>query len=382
MDGVAGNLPSVPHTRLSFLVCRSAVREHELATQRGIAQRLAVLLRLRFEGDVDPARTAGGVGYAVPNDTITSLEEAARLGLRSEDDLFGGVVPHPYIATKTITHSLVSEGAACPVGWCESFGRRVQPVVLPGVSAFSTHDARAAGRRLLRDGPVRLKLAGGIGGSGQSVARDAADLDVQLGALDPSALAREGMVIERDLSDVRTHSIGLVRLGTLIASYFGMQHTTRNGHGHEVYGGSTLTVARGGFDVLETLAAGDPAARRAIALARRYHDAALDCFAGMFASRANYDVAEGRDAQGREAVGVLEQSWRIGGASGAEVVALQALVDDPALQTVRTSTAEVYGPHTVVPEGATLYFRGDDEHVGPITKYAQIHRDGHTRRQG
>lgn len=372
--------PRVPHGRLCFLVCRADAREHELATQRGIARRLADLLALPYAGDVDAARATGDVGYAVPNDTLTSFE-AARLGLRSVNDLFGGVVPHPYIATKTITHPLAGAGAAAPPGWCEEFGRRVQRVVLPGISAYSRRDAHEAGLDLLRHGPVRLKLACGVGGSGQSVAHDAVALQAQLGALDEAEVARGGLVVEQHLASVRTHSVGQLHLGGLTASYYGMQYTTRNRLGQPVYGGSTLTVTRGGFDALEALAP-DPSVRRAVALARCYHDAALACFAGMYASRANYDVAEGRDAQGREVAGVLEQSWRLGGASGAEVAALQALVDDPSLSSVRASTAEVHGPLATVPEGATLYYQGDDEHVGPITKYAQVHRDAHKRREG
>lgn len=42
--------------------------------------------------------------------------------------------------------------------------------------------------------------------------------------------------------------------------------------------------------------------------------AALDCFPGFFASRRNYHIGQGRDAKGRFKSGVLEQSWRIGGA--------------------------------------------------------------------
>jgi hypothetical protein len=35
----------------------------------------------------------------------------------------------------------------------------------------------------------------------------------------------------------------------------------------------------------------------------------------------------------------------------------------------------VHAPGAIVPTGAVVYFRGVDEHVGPITKYAQLHRD-------
>jgi len=368
-----------PHTRVSFLACRSGAREHELATQRGIAERLAALMGCSFEGQVDPTAPAAAIGYAVPNDTITSIADAARLGIESEDDLFGGVVPYPFVATKTITHPLVSPDAAAPAGWSAAFTEQVEEAVLPGYSAFSVDDARTAGRRLLQAGPVRIKLASGVGGSGQSVAQDEAQLDTQLAALDAGEVSRSGLVIERNLADVLTYSVGLLRVGPLVASYFGTQHTTPNRHGQQVYGGSSLTVVRGDFDALDRVAGGDAPLCRAIALARTYHSAALACFAGMFASRCNYDVAQGRDAQGRLLVGVLEQSWRIGGASGAEVAALQALRDDPPLQVVHASTVEMHGPHVVVPEGATVYFSGIDDHIGPITKYAQVHPHAHTR---
>ena len=377
---MAGAAAATPHTRVSFLACRAGGREHELTTQRGVAERLAALLGCRFAGDADPAAPSPSIGYAVPNDTLTSIEAARRWGIASEADLFGGVVPFPYVATKTITHPLVEPAAAAPEGWCREFPERVAAVVLPGLSAFALDDARRAGRRLLQGGPVRLKLASGVGGSGQSVARDAAQLEAQLDALDAGEIAAHGVVLERNLAEARTFSVGVLRVGSLTASYFGTQCTTQNRHGDEVYGGSTLTLARGDLEALEALAAGAEV-RHAIAMARCYHEAAFACFAGMFASRCNYDVVQGRDASGRALAGVLEQSWRIGGASPAEVAALQALCDAPERGQVRASTVEVHAPDAVVPEGATLYFSGVDEHVGPITKYALVHRHADTRRK-
>ncbi len=40
----------------------------------------------------------------MPADTVVGLNEARALGVLGEDDLFGGVVPHPVAATKAITH--------------------------------------------------------------------------------------------------------------------------------------------------------------------------------------------------------------------------------------------------------------------------------------
>jgi len=371
----SGRPPITSHRRVTYLAFRTDAREHERATQRAVAARLARMMgcgldELRHSTPSLPV----DLGYVVPDVTIASLETARALGIRSEEDLFGGVVPFPFVAEKTITHPLVAATAAAPQGWRSDFPDRVRGVALPGWSTFSSSDARTAGRRLLQGGDVRIKLASGIGGSGQSVARGEAELDAQLAAIGPAAFTG-GVVIERNLVDVRTHSVGLVRVGSLLASYVGTQRSTRSRHGKEVYGGSAIEMARGGFEALDRLAPND-AARGAVGMARAYHEAALACFAGMFASRCNYDVAEGCDATGRHCMGVLEQSWRIGGASGAEVAALEALLEDPALQTVRASTTELHGPDVPVPEGATLHFSGVDDRLGPITKYAQVHRDG------
>ena len=349
---MASARPAITSQRqVTFLACRTDAREHERATQRGVASRLAAMMGCRFD-EVRRIATPGPVdlGYVVPDVTIDSLDAARALGIRGEEDLFGGVVPFPFVATKTITHPLIDPAAAAPQGWQSDFPERVRDVTLPGWSAFSVSDARAAGRRLLQDGDVRVKLASGIGGAGQSVARSEAELDAQLAAIGPADFA-DGVVLERNLFEVRTYSVGRVRVGSLLVSYIGTQRTTRSRHGKEVYGGSTIEVARGDFEALDRLALED-GARRAIRSARAYHEAALACFTGMLASRCNYDVAEGCDASGRQCVGVLEQSWRIGGASGAEVAALEALTDDPALQTVRASTTEAHGPDVPVPEGA------------------------------
>jgi hypothetical protein len=292
------------------------------------------------------------------------------VGVRSEQDMFGGLVPFPFVATKVLTHPLPEPHSAAPPGWSFAFASQAQAAVLPGYSAFSMKDARSAGLELLRTGPVRIKKPSGIGGLGQSVVTDAAQLETALEAFDPGEIAREGVVLEQNLVDVATHSVGQVRVGELVATYYGTQHLTRNHQGEEVYGGSDLVVARGDFDALLALDIEDKM-RIAIAQACCYHNAATASYPGMFASRSNYDIAQGRDEQGAWHSGVLEQSWRIGGASGAELAALEAFQADPALNVVAASTTEIYEERPSMPAGACIYFQGVDQQVGPLTKYAR-----------
>ena len=78
---------------------------HEACTRAEIARRLARLLGCDYGGEHDPTARYDASAYFVPSDTLTSAV-ATSLGIRSAEDLFGGVVPAAFVATKTITHPL------------------------------------------------------------------------------------------------------------------------------------------------------------------------------------------------------------------------------------------------------------------------------------
>jgi hypothetical protein len=345
---------------------------HDHATCESIARLVADIKGIAYAGHYDARQDYLRAPYFVPTDTLIGVELARSLGIESADDLFGGVVPYPFVATKSISHRLVDDRARAPDGWSDAFADAVADVVLEGFAAFDRDDARRAALELLRSGPVRMKRALGIGGSGQDVVHDAAALDDALDAGDDAEIARFGIAVERDLADVTTYSVGFVCIDDLAIAYCGTQRTTRNTRGHDVYGGSELLVARGGIEGLAVLDFPLPA-RHAVEQARIYDDAALRCFPGFIASRRNYDIAAGVDSLGGVRSGVLEQSWRVGGASGAEIAALRAFRDDPALRVVRAWSVEAYGDPSV-PADALVYYDGDDGHGGRLVKYARVER--------
>lgn len=345
-------------------------RTHDGLTQAVLARRVAELKGYRFQGEYTPDVPYQRPLYFIPRDS-THLDEAQALDIRTPDDLYGGIVPHGFVKTKVITHGLETPDSPRPPGWSEAFAQAVAPDVLPGATAFSRSDARRAGLRLLEDGPVRVKDPLSAGGRGQQVVRTAAELERALAALDEEALAAHGLVLERNLQEVLTFSVGLVSFEELTLAYHGTQSLTRDNDGCWVYGGSDLHVVRGGAEALTRVAA-PPTVRRAIRQALAYDAAATACY-GLIASRRNYDVAVGTDALGGLLSGVLEQSWRIGGASGAEIAALQLLRREPALQRVHASCTERYGEDVQPPPGARVHFQGLDAERGPMTKYTQVH---------
>lgn len=350
---------------------------HDACTRNTIAGRLATLMGVPYAGDHDADALYPTPPYFIPGATLTSAD-AQRLSIRSERDLFGGVVPHAFVATKTITHPLVDLDAHAPTGWCPAFPSEVAAVVLAGYSAFSRQDALNAGRLLLARGTARMKRARGVAGLGQAEAPDIRSLEQALDMVDADEMADAGVVIEQHLFDVRTLSVGQVRMGDFVGTYHGTQSLTTNSHGAEVYGGSEITMVRGDFDALLALVL-SPEVRLAVMQARVYDAAAARCFAGFYASRRNYDVAQGRDASGHVHSGVLEQSWRLGGASGAEVCALETLSADPRLNAVHAIGREVYGNAPLLPDNAITFFSGVDPRVGPLTKYSWVEAHADTR---
>jgi hypothetical protein len=311
--------------------------------------------------------------YFVPSDTIIGRQVARALGIRNEQSLFGGVVPYRFLGTKIITHGLVEADSYAPEDWRRDLIERLDPVVLLGFSVFTKADAIQAAIRLLEHGPLRIKPVRETGGLGQVVIPNVTALQQRLDGMDAQELFTDGLVLEEDLTAVTTYSVGQVRVDGLIATYYGTQHVTPDNSGVAVYGGSDLFFVRGDFDAL--LAFNPPAqARLAVAQARAYDAAVMEVFPEIIASRRNYDVAQGCDGRDRQRSGVLEQSWRIGGASGAEIAALEAFRAAPGLRAIRAATVETYGGGNTPPPDATVYFHGTDEEVGPVTKYVLTER--------
>ena len=356
-----------PKTGVVLLPATPPPPSHEQASHRVIATMLAEVLGIGFLGDYPPQDRRAL--YFVPTDTLIG-DESKALGITGINDLFGGAVGHPFMATKAITHGLLTAGTTAPAGWCSLFAEQVHGAVLTGFTVFDVEDALNAGCLLLELGDIRLKPVRGKAGRGQVMIRNRKALERYLADVDRAELAVWGLVLEENLTSVVTCSVGQVRVADLIVSYYGTQRLTHDNNGEEVYGGSDLTLVRGDYESLDRLPL-DDRARLAVKQAKSYESAACYAYPSLFASRRNYDVAQGTDSRGHFRSGVLEQSWRIGGASGAEVLALRAFAGDAALQCVVACTLETYG-ESELPHDATLLFQGHDENVGFINKSARI----------
>jgi len=344
--------------------------QHVVETNRALARWLAQILGLEFAGDYDPLVHGQDELYLLPTQTIVGPAAARQLRVTGPDDLWGGYVEHDFICTKAITHGLLNKNAVAPPGWAPLFSQRVRNVVLDGLSVFSLNDARPAASHLLYSGPIRMKPIHACAGRGQQVIESLEHFDELLTQPDVARQFNEGVVLEQDLQQVVTYSAGQSFIAGHVLSYCGQQYLTEDADGEQVYGGSELLVVQGGYPELLALPL-PPDVRQAVQQARVFDAAADEAYPRFFASRRNYDIAQGLDTEGRQRSGVLEQSWRMGGASSAEVAALQAFIDQPGMRAIRVSAVETYVDRPL-PADAIEVYRGPAEHSDFLLKYVTV----------
>lgn len=340
---------------------------HDELSHIALTRRIADFLGGEYVGRLEDFPTTERP-FCVPRKTLCGSECDAWLADVTEADFLGGWVRHPLAVTKAIVHPL-APGEAPPENWPASFAAAAVASTLPGYTVFSRDGALRAGHALLQNGDVRIKLVDASGGTNQYVARTGCELLDVIDSLAADTEFQSGVVLEENLGDVSTFSVGQIHLGGMTASYIGQQKLTSNNKGETVYGGSVLRMHRGTWaDLIDGQSRDD----REICELGMGFDRLAQMHLGLVASRRNYDVVKGRDRRGRVKHAILEQSWRVGGASGAEIAGLTAFARDAGLSQVCASTVELYGQDIVPPAGVDVLYHGTDRELGPILKYSYV----------
>jgi len=348
------------------------IADAEEACLTHTAERIARLLQYDYGRVGDAVLDAQQRIYFVPDHTLTAVE-AERLGVRTERDLFGGVVPHAFVATRAATHAPISADADVPQNWSYALARILSGCVLRGFSAFSHGDARLAAQRLLRTGPVRLDC--GDTEASRNMLSDMDEFDEALDGIAVIDVATQGVVIEQALAEQTTYVVGRARVANECVSYVGTRRTARIECGRRIHAGCDLAVVPGDFTALDRVGLSTEA-RYAVLKAARYDEAISHAYRSSFASRRSYDVILGHDRHGAARMGVRGPSWSVAAESPAEIAAMAAFRDVPGLQCLRASTYEAFGD-VDVPTDAMVYYKCDDANHGSLTKYCTIDVQGY-----
>ena len=108
--------PHAPRTVYTLRACTQPRSRHERASQDWVARRLASLCGWAYGGAYETRSAPAWHPYFVPDETL-DLEQATRLGIQGEDDLFGGVVPHAFVASKVIMLNTNQLGTNRQTNW-------------------------------------------------------------------------------------------------------------------------------------------------------------------------------------------------------------------------------------------------------------------------
>jgi hypothetical protein len=174
------------------------LRAHQRALLTTDAKAIAGLKQYDLEEQYDVSKNYASPIYFIPDDTLL-LDEAQRLGIHGPSDLYGGVVPHLFVKTKSITHPLVDEGAERPRGWSFQFAEQVRNIVLPGYTVFGHRDLRIAATRMLPRGPIRTKRSAEAGGRGQTPITTVEEVEALREQMPAKEIATYGLVLEEAL---------------------------------------------------------------------------------------------------------------------------------------------------------------------------------------
>lgn len=348
------------------VVSQPSDSRHVVASVEAIAARLAKLTGARLGSTAqhfdDADRTFFVPTFSLIRQSHPELDA---------NQFWGGCVDQEFMTTKLATHPAWAEEDALPTGWKPQFARDLEGAALIGFSVFSYDHAARAGAFLLDKRKIRLKDPYASGGKKQSVVQNNHELEAFLRSLPESDFSR-GMVIEEDIENSSTYSVGQISLTGLTMSYLGRQYSANDRSGESVYAGSRLYVVRGDWEALRTRLR-MPVAHRIIESARRYDSAAEQHF-GLVASRKNYDVLVGPVTEDGFCCGVLEQSWRVGGASPAEILALEALTADNSVSALKVVVRETYGAAPQLAADDFVVYAGEDDQGQPLHKYARIEK--------
>ena len=232
------------------------------------------------------------------------------------------------------------------------FTKSIGEATLPGFTAFTPHDAAEAFKKMRDEGlSVRFKDPSSTGGLGQQLVRNQNELAEALTAHE-SKFANVGAVLEVDLENVETVTVGYVDLDGKTYTWYGKPHDVEFNDMLR-FGGNELTVVKGGFDVLRRQCK-DPSDLLAVVQTEHVFDAYSNL--GTIITRGTFDVVRGNALDGTYMSGVADPSFRPSASSAAEIRAIEAFAESAGTHVVTTRLVYDYDKKFVPDESSHELF--------------------------
>lgn len=321
---------------------------HEYITQRNgtVAEGIANYLDISYGGNTIAYKndyqvlaqprvktqtyTPDGPGIFAPDRPEFTLPE----------EFYGALVEDRSHVGKAILHPALSRNV--PRFYSSEFAQRVQDFVIPGFTAFHKADVAEAFPGIQNDEyDYRLKLPDESDGYGQFPIHDTASLQRILESLNGHEVAEKGVVLEANLHEPTTISVGYAMLGRDQYSFIAHQKND-DSEGRSRYRGAEVTIIRGTLKGLTGITSPQSERGHAVEIARKFYDA-LSLY-NVVASRLSFDCLHGFDNNGYIRRGVTDITARLGGTCPALILAAHEFKKKPGIATVSAEVNLNYDP--------------------------------------
>jgi hypothetical protein len=328
--------------------------------------------------------------YTVPDEVVVfSSNEAKRAGFVSNHrlNLLGGLVNSKYrmLADKGFLQETVRDGEQ-PGYWLPEIPGRFQLLVPYGNITFNEKDARKAAENIFKRGDIpRYKDPNASGGLGQRRLESMEEVEAKLDYLRAEGvnLAEHGIIFQKDFDYYYRIIVGYQKLDDREISYIGKQQFV-DVNGMPIYAGSIKLAVPGDFLQLKQQLALPPLAEKAVDTAITYKEV-RSTLVGIDDTRSCVNELQmphfrkdGSIDADRSPTVIVEETNRIGGGTGAELLAHEAFKANSNLRIVYTEShqdylsEEEYRDTPEVPEGPNTFslYSGEASKYGFVRVYA------------
>ncbi len=320
-----------------------------------IGQDIATICDLPFQGFVPIDEPLPPNHYIVVSKSI-DLKTARNLGIDSPADFYGLAVDSLPQVGKSILHRTTS--LKTPPFYNPNFADKVKDAVLPGFACFTKDDALKTYQQFGHNGfDLRLKSPSESDGNGQYRIENIEHIE-QLLSNEDETISKEGIILEANLHQPKTISVGSATFGDQTISFLAHQkNDSPDQFGQSKYlGAKDITVVKGPLPELFNLPDLSGEEHLALKKAAKF-DAVYRQILNPLASRLSYDVVLGLDNHDKLLAGVTDITGRVGGTCPGLMIACLAMNNDPSIQTVFAEVTLNYDPAISLPEeqNSTLY---------------------------
>ena len=306
-----------------------------------MAKNIAEYLGLPYFSEEEKLSLDGRSIYYVPPTTQVK-EQTTPLGIETPQDFYGLTIENINQVGKAVLHESISKSV--PGFYSSFFARAVKDLVLPGVTVFSREDLGKGFELLKKKGlfSIRLKPPDKSDGHGQHALKDIGHLKKLLVDVKDEEIVSKGLILEVNLKEAKTISVGFATLGKDTFSFIALQkNDIAKEDGRNRYLGAHARIVRGEMQELTGVVENE-VEQSALETSIKFYDKYR--LFNPIASRLSFDFLYGYDSKGNLLSGVTDITGRLGGTCPAITLSALEFKNHPSLSAIRSEVSLNYSP--------------------------------------